>query len=267
MRLICKFLTSVVAVLAAACSTTRPEMAADEQLGVLWVKHAAEYRALTLQAYNSALAALPRYLDDRSWSALPGQAGAEDLPPAIIFDVDETLVSNVDFQLDFEPPFANWKLEQWNRENRAVAVAGATEFVAAVRRAGVTAFFVTNRPCEPIEGETGHCPQEQTTLDDLSEVGINADAAHLMLAREQPDWRREKVVRREYIAQTHRVIMLIGDDLGDFIPCVRKKPYAPCTETATAESRERLVTEHQRFWGAGWYILPNPMHGSWTSAE
>lgn len=251
----------------AACATAPPQPTADDQLGVLWVKHAAEYRALTLQAYNAALDALPHYIDDRSWSALPGQTGAEHLPPAIIFDVDETLVSNVGFQLDFDPPFANWKLEQWNRDNAALAIEGATEFVSAARQAGVTTFFVTNRPCEPIDGEPGHCPQEQTTLEDLREVGIETDAEHLMLSRERPDWRREKVVRREYIARTHRVIMLVGDDLGDFIPCVRTKVYAPCTAPATGETRAALVRQHRHYWGAGWYILPNPMHGSWTSAE
>ncbi len=60
--------------------------------------------------------------------------------------------------------------------------------------------------------------------------------------------------------------MLIGDDLGDFLPCVRKKPYAPCTDKATAAARTAMVEEHKHLWGNGWYILPNPMHGSWTSA-
>ena len=66
-------------------------------------------------------------------------------------------------------------------------------------------------------------------------------------------------------AQTHRIIMLIGDDLGDFIPCVRATPAAPCTEPATADSRQRKIVQFSAYWGNGWYILPNPMHGSWTS--
>jgi len=61
--------------------------------------------------------------------------------------------------------------------------------------------------------------------------------------------------------------MLIGDDLSDFIPCVRKKVYAPCTEGATAASRQRQVELYSSYWGAGWYVLPNPMHGSWTTVE
>ena len=58
--------------------------------------------------------------------------------------------------------------------------------------------------------------------------------------------------------------MLIGDDLGDFVPCVRIKLYGPCTEPATAASRQQYLDDNQVFWGNGWYIVPNPMHGSWT---
>ena len=61
-------------------------------------------------------------------------------------------------------------------------------------------------------------------------------------------------------------LLLIGDDLGDFLPCVRTKPYAPCTEKATAASRMQMVEDSRLLWGNGWYILPNPMHGSWTPA-
>jgi acid phosphatase len=60
--------------------------------------------------------------------------------------------------------------------------------------------------------------------------------------------------------------MLIGDDLGDFVPCIRKRPYTPCTDPATRESRDALVREYRDYWGSGWYMLPNPMHGSWTEA-
>jgi len=89
----------------------------------------------------------------------------------------------------------------------------------------------------------------------------------VMLANERPDWDREKVIRRNLIAQNYRIIMLIGDDLSDFIPCVRKKVHTPCTDGATATSRQNQTDLYERYWGAGWYVLPNPMHGSWTSFE
>ena len=53
--------------------------------------------------------------------------------------------------------------------------------------------------------------------------------------------------------------MLFGDDLGDFIPCVRRTPLAPCTTGGTIANRYALTDEHAAYWGAGWYILPDPM--------
>jgi acid phosphatase len=249
----------------AGCSTQPPAYDPKRDLGLLWVKHSAEYTAITKQVYGAATAALPEFIEDTSWSVIPGQADAADLPVAVILDVDETVVSNVDFQLTFERPFANWKLDKWASETEATPIPGVTEFVRASRAAGVTVFFVTNRPCEVIDGVDDACPQKQTTIDGIAEIGITTDSDHVLLSEEQ-GWNREKSVRRDYVAQTHRVIMLIGDDLGDFVPCVRRKPYAPCTTTATADDRQAMVADHADLWGNGWYILPNPMHGSWTSA-
>ena len=233
-------------------------------LGLYWVKHGVEYRALTRQAYAFATRDLPSFLADESWSAQPGQTGAEKLPPAVILDVDETVVSNVDFQLSFVPPFENWKLDEWSRNTRATPVDGVTGFVKAARELDVDVYFVTNRPCEPRDGSDDPCPQRQTTIDDIAEAGIATDAEHVLLAEER-GWNREKLSRREHIAKTHRILMLIGDDYGDFVPCARDSVVPPCTEPATLKTRLAQLDEYDAYWGHGWYILPNPMHGSWTS--
>ena len=248
----------------AACAAEPPAPDPMRDGGLLWVKHSAEYRATTEQVYATATMDLPRFIQDTTWSVIPGQDDAANLPVAVILDVDETVVSNIDFQLTFERPFENWKLDDWTRGTAATPVHGVKEFVEAARAEGATVFFVTNRPCEPRDGVDDPCPQRQSTIDDIREVGIETDADHVFLSEER-GWNREKSARRNHIAQTHRVIMLIGDDLGDFLPCVRKKPYEPCTSTATAADRTAMVEENTHLWGNGWYILPNPMHGSWTS--
>jgi len=235
----------------------------DHDLGINWVKYAAEYRAITRQVYRSAERALPAFIADRSWSALPEQTEAGDLPPAVILDVDETVVSNVDFQLTFDRPFANWKLDQWTRSTAATPIDGVREFVEEARRQGVEVFFVTNRPCEPRDGIDDPCPQRQSTIDDIREVGIETDAGHVFLSEER-GWTREKLTRRLYVAETHRVIMLFGDDYGDFVPCARDKVVTPCDTAGTLESRAEALDTYDGYWGNGWYILPNPMHGSWT---
>jgi acid phosphatase len=236
----------------------------EEDLGLLWVKHAAEYEALSLQAYRAAEKDLAGFVEDTSWSALPWQQDAADLPPAVILDVDETVVSNIDFQRAFEPPFTNRKHYEWNRDNDALPVRGVASFIRKARAAGVTVFFVTNRPCAAIGDDA--CPQRAVTIGDIADTGIDTDAEHVLLSQER-GWTREKSTRRAYVAENHRVIMLFGDDLGDFLPCIRSKIYTPCRKAATAASRSRDVEEHRDYWGAGWYVLPNPMHGSWTSAH
>ncbi len=248
----------------ASCATPPASHSPERDLGILWVKHAAEYGAITRQVYQSAERALPGFINDKSWSAMPEQQHAEELPPAVILDVDETTVSNVEFQISFERPFTDKKLIEYYQAHDAIPVPGVVEFVAAAREAGVTVFFVTNRPCVEIEGDTDPCPQKHAVVEEIKTAGMDTDAAHVMLSEEQ-GWDRAKITRRMHVAKTHRVIMLIGDDLGDFVPCVRTKLYGPCTEAATKASRKRLVEEFSRFWGQGWYLLPGPMHGSWTS--
>lgn len=249
-----------------SCTTAPVAHAPESDLGLLWVKHSAEYPAITKQVYQSATRDLQGFIDDESWSAMPGYPQTDGLPPAVVLDVDETVVSNIDFQISFERPFTNRKLYDFYQQHPAMPVAGVIEFIAAARDAGVTVFFVTNRPCEPIDDNPDPCPQKNGVIHELESIGIDVDPAHVMLA-DQNGWDRAKIARRELIAESYRVIMLIGDDLGDFAPCVRTKLYGPCVEPATKESRQQLVEAFADYWGHGWYILPGPTHGSWTSFE
>jgi 5'-nucleotidase (lipoprotein e(P4) family) len=247
-----------------AAANTGKTVGKRPDLSLYWVKHGAEYRALTRQIYNSAGRDLPGFVEDKAWSALPGQTGAANLPPAVILDVDETVVSNVDFQLGLEPPLANWKLDQWARDSIATPVDGVVGFIRRARELGVDTYFITNRPCEPREGSADPCPQRQTTIDDIGEIGIDTDAAHVLLSEER-GWNREKLARREFVGRTHRILMVIGDDYSDFVPCAREQVVPPCTTPATLASRQAQLDEYGTYWGHGWYILPNPMHGSWTT--
>jgi 5'-nucleotidase (lipoprotein e(P4) family) len=238
---------------------------AEQDLGLLWVRHSAEYRALSLQAYHQAERDLAGFVADRNWTALPGQIRTEYLPPAIIFDVDETVVSGIEFQIAVEYPVNQTKLNDWNSTHDAIPVQGFARFAAKAQAAGVELFFMTNRPCEAVEGVQDPCPYKNTVVDDIREAGFDVDAEHVQLAYEKEQWTKEKLTRREHLAKTHRIIMLFGDDLSDFIPCVRATAAGPCTDPGTEDSRKRKVSQFSGYWGNGWYILPNPMHGSWKS--
>lgn len=261
-----RILAALIAIFLAGCAGTQPQHDPQQDLGLQWVKHAAEYRAITRQVYAVATRDLPRFIADTSWNALPQQRDAATLPPAVILDVDETVVSNVDFQLTLVPPFTNEKHDVWNRENKATPVEGVKEFIAAARELGVTVFFVTNRPCRAKRDIEDPCPQRQTSIDDIREIGIDTDADHVFLSEER-GWTREKLTRRLHVARTHRVIMLFGDDYGDFVECSRSSVVAPCRSAGTRASRAAALDTYNHYWGNGWYVLPNPMHGSWTSVE
>ncbi len=252
------------AALLTACGAPR-QPAVDG--GVLWVQYSAEYRAIAAQTYRDAGDDLDAMLADPSWSALPGQRDAAGLPPAIILDVDDTVVSNVEFQRVLEPPFSEEQFTAWLATNEAAPVPGVVDFVTRARERGVEIFFVTNRACmvDPVTGED--CPQEAVTLQDIREAGLSATPERVMLSFEQPGWNKEKKNRRDVIARDYRVIMLVGDDLGDFIPCTRAGAVSPCDVGATVESRARAVDEHADYWSNGWYLLPNPMYGSWTTVR
>lgn len=257
-------MASVILPIVTACT---PRENTEIDRSIHWVRTAAEFEALSLQAFSAAQADLDKFIADPAWSALPQQTDAAGLPLAIITDVDETMVSNVDFQATFEPPFANHKLDDWNAANVATPLPGAVDFITRAQNAGIQVFFITNRPCEEKSGVDDSCPQEAVTVEDLLEAGFHADPEHVMLSNEHADWNREKSTRRNHVAARHRVIMLLGDDLGDFIECTRHKPLTPCTEGATIGSRAAATKKHASFWGEGWYVLPNPMHGSWTTVE
>ncbi len=251
------------------CATTPdtppvPTSTAATPLAVPWVRNSVEYQAAALQTFQQAAWLLESLLADRSWSALPNQTDAAGKPAAIILDVDETVLDNALYQEReggrYDP--ATW--DTWIAARGAVAVPGVVEFLARARALGIATFFVTNRPCRQRPGSRAACPQEQDTLDNLRDLGIATDDQRLMLLQERPEWGREKQSRRDLIARDYRVIMLFGDQLGDFVACARSSIEAPCTVAATAGSRRALFLKHQAYWGRGWYILPNPMYGSWA---
>jgi predicted secreted acid phosphatase len=76
------------------------------------------------------------------------------------------------------------------------------------------------------------------------------------LRNERPEWAAsDKTVRRAHVARTHRILLLIGDDLGDFVPA-----------DGTSAQRDARLEPHAAAWGTRWIVIPNPMYGSWERA-
>lgn len=222
----------------------------------LWMQQSAEYEAAMLGSFALARQQLDRALADPDWDAMPAgerKAPARGLPPALITDADETLLDNSAFQARSiqagSPDFSYAAWLAWVSERRARALPGALAFYRYAAEQGVTVYYVTNRD-DPAE--------RAATVDNLRALGfpVADDGSNVMLRNDPRAAGREKGARRSWISERHRVLLMLGDNLGDFLDGVAVSPRA----------RHTLVERNRMRWGTQWIMLPNPAYGSWESA-
>ena len=188
----------------------------------LWMQRSAEYRASALQTYALAR----RTLDDALAS---GAAGFS--PPAVILDLDETALDNSRYaarQLAQGKTFTfgeDWTA--WVNESASAAVPGAVEFLQYAQSRGVTPVYITNRT-------TIH---KAPTLVNLQKLGMPVSEETLLVRK---DSSTDKNARRAAVAARYRVLLYLGDAMGDF-------PAEPGT--------------------VPWLVVANPVYGSWEKAE
>jgi 5'-nucleotidase (lipoprotein e(P4) family) len=183
----------------------------------LWMQSSAEYRASALQSYAIARQVLDDALDERS-----------TLPPAIILDLDETALDNSRYaarQLMQGKTFTfgdEWTA--WVNESASAAVPGAVEFLQYAQSRGVTPFYITNRMAI----------HEPATVANLRKLGFPLSEDTLLVRADTTD----KTARRQSVAARYRVLLYLGDAMGDF----------------PAEGDVPRI------------IVPNPVYGSWEKA-
>lgn len=246
------FCLLMLPVLFLSCRSTSP-LQHPTTNSTLWMQHAAEYEALTTMIYRSASANLSLSIEDTYWDAITNRKDSSyrELPPAIIVDVDETILDNSAFQARMINQNSEFLIEQWNEwvmEAGADAIPGALDFLKEADRRDITIFYITNREAKVEEG----------TLKNLRKLGFPLDTEKdLVLSNnERENWTSAKIVRRANVAKYYRVIMIFGDDLNDFVSA----------KNITLEQRKTLVEKYKRKWGRQWFVLPNPVYGSWESA-
>jgi len=252
-------LTGAACLTLAACATTPVSTAAtgpapDDRLNAtLWMQQAVEYKATTDGIYTLARMRLDEALADPDWTAVPEaqQEGYQDLPPAIILDADETVLDNSAYaafgiQKNREYDEPSWNT--WASSGIAGPVPGAVAFTSEAAAKGVKVFYVTNRDAVTKEG----------TARNLKALGfpMGGNVDTLMTKGEQPDWGSAKGTRRAVIAANYRVVMLLGDNFGDFTDDYKGSP----------EERQRVYEANAAKWGREWIMLPNPEYGSWESS-
>ncbi|WP_458070956.1 5'-nucleotidase, lipoprotein e(P4) family [Rhodanobacter sp. BL-MT-08] len=244
-------------------ATTAPAVSAatvpaDDNLNaVAWSQTAVEHDLIYLQTYRDAEARLLPAMQDTGWDALSktDRVGAFiHLPPAVILDIDETVLDNSPYQARViksggEFNEADWAA--WCREAKARALPGALEFTRFAASHGVAVIYISNRARD----------LDEVTLRNLRQAGFPVSGPDALLGLgtvvdgcEQAG--SEKGCRRQLVSRRYRVLMQFGDQLGDFLD----------VSTNTVAARRQTIAPYLRWIGTRWFVLPNPTYGSWEPA-
>jgi len=204
-------------------------------LSVLWFQRSSEMRALFIQGYNIA--------SERVINAVrqPGTGR----PMAVVTDLDEAMLDNSPYQgwqLESGEPFTDETWKGWTDMEEAKPLPGALEFTRLADSLNVEVFYVSNRTV---------ADAFESTISNLKSAGFPyADEDHVFLK----DSTSSKVDRRNRILETHDIILLIGDNLGDFDELFEDRSH-----NAGFGNVDSLAA----FFGRKYIVLPNPMYGSW----
>jgi len=203
----------------------------------LFQQKAAEYKALCIQAYNIARFRLDEALKQPS-----------SKPRAVITDIDETFLDNSPFAVhqalqgkDYEP--AVWA--EWTSKGAADTIPGALSFFNYAAANNVEVFYITNRR----ESE------RQGTMENLKLFRFPfADDQHLVLRKDVSS----KEPRRQQVAASHDIILLLGDNLADFSPLFDNKK--------SMDERAAIVKQLADEFGKKFIVLPNTNYGGWEES-
>ena len=232
----------------AGCADPGVEQNTHEMLNAtLWRQTSAEYLAIAAQTYRLARANLDLALADPGWTAALEQTNdATGLPPAIIVDLDETILDDTGYEIRVIRDLGSYtpeSFDEWCREVNAPAIPGAREFLDYADAHGVTVFYYSARKAA----------LRDCTARNLRELHLPfPDDTRLLLTDGE-----SKSDHRASVARHYRILLLLGDNLEDFVAGSKADPSV----------RRALAGRYAQRWGHEWIILPNPMYGQWEAAS
>jgi 5'-nucleotidase (lipoprotein e(P4) family) len=221
-----------------SCQRTNEKKEVTEQdhliMSVLWYQKSAEMRALYYQGFNLAKMRLNEKVKDLKLES----------KKAVIVDIDETMLDNSPSEgkcIETGESFNNDNWTQWSYKAVAKALPGAVEFSRYAESMGVEVFYISNRGISEFDA----------TLANLqSEKFAYADSDHVLLKEEDSS----KKSRREKVAKEYEILLLIGDNLGDF---------SEIFDDRSQNFGFDLVDQFEKDFGEKFIVLPNPMYGAW----
>ena len=225
----------------------------DNLNAVLWAQRAVEAKGNAQGAYALATIRLDEALADRSRTAAPAEqtGNFERLPPAIVLDVDETVLDTMLYQAWTVREGQSFSPGTWTKfvnTETSKAVPGAVTFTNYADKKGVKVFYVTNRTKE----------EEPATRANMTALGfpMGGNVDTILTVKEEPDWGSAKSTRRAVIAKDYRILLLVGDNLGDFTDDYKGDDAA----------RLKVYDDNAEHWGRDWIVIANPTYGSFESA-
>lgn len=235
------FALSVISILFSSCSqnldSKKQENNPNEHLvmSTLWFQRASECRALYYQAFNMAKLSLDNQLSADS---------DKSKPKAVVVDIDETVLDNSPFETNSIRTGKNFTRETWKEWTdmaKASPTPGSLEFLKYAESKGVETFYISNRSTSALV----------KTIENLKNLGFPfADENHVLLKSETSI----KTVRRNKVLETHDILILAGDNVGDFDEFL---------EDRSTDFGFTKVDHMKAQFGQRFIVLPNPMYGSW----
>lgn len=204
---------------------------------VHWVVSAAEYESAMRQTFRYAAEKLEA---QTGWRA-PGSW-------AVSLDADETILGNGQYEEErgaSGTDFTSDGWAAWVKRHKAVALPGAVAFLQRIHELGGKIVIVTNR--------------RQSLCDDteanLRAVGLSYD---LVLCRttteeKEPRWSMVRAGTAKEGVPPLEIIMWLGDNIQDFPNLDQSLRGAPEEDFAP--------------FGERYFVMPNPMYGSWEKAQ
>mgnify|MGYP001175692434 FL=1 len=204
----------------------------NKEHSMYWHKNSAEYKALCIQAYNIARKKLDIELSKDHSNNL-----------AIVVDIDETILDNTPYNemlIEKKESYNQKNWSDWVNKKIAKAIPGSIDFLTYADSSGVEIIYLSNRKIE----------NYKPTKLNLQKLGFPFKKNTQMLLRENT---RDKKSRRNAIEE-YKVIMYLGDNLGDFEGDYFNKNNKERWDIANSEGK---------LYGDKFILIPNLIYGDW----
>lgn len=268
-------LISILATLMNVCfaSGEQPQVCASDvddptiAQAVKWYRVSDEQVALYRQSYQLAGAYVKQYFNKKH--PKPGSWG-------VVLDIDETVLDNSWYPLtcnQLPDNITNFYHFVANAK-RSTALPGAVQFTNMVHNLGGYVSLVSNRD-GTFTDDSGSVMN--STMANLTSENIYFDQVVLANAKTSADPsnknpRFNAIVSGRYdtnemvwsaILPAHKVITYVGDNIQDF-PKMQQVCSGNEKDRICLTAHDKDSNKYNSF-GAGYFILPNPVYGSWIT--